>query len=71
VKTIAKQKGNCKGKDRLTEGRGLTDQQIAEVDAKMTAIQAMIPLGLSAVTDALEEEVRLLAGARYQRIVTS
>jgi transposase-like protein len=38
-----------------------------EVDAKVALIHALIPLGLQAVAEALEEEVVILAGERYQR----
>ncbi len=38
-----------------------------EVDSVVEVIQALIPLGLAAVEDALVGEVRRLAGARYQR----
>lgn len=38
-----------------------------EVDAKVALIQALIPLGLKAVAEALESEVVALAGKRYQR----
>ncbi len=39
----------------------------AEVDSRVELIQALIPLGLAAVEDALSWEVRRLAGERYQR----
>ena len=39
----------------------------AEVDATVALIQALIPLGLQAVGDALEAEVTALAGERYRR----
>ncbi|MFC1806027.1 hypothetical protein ACFL09_03510, partial [Planctomycetota bacterium] len=38
-----------------------------EVDAKIELIQALIPLGLMAVSQSLEAEVRALAGERYGR----
>jgi transposase-like protein len=37
------------------------------VDARVALIQALIPLGLRAVAEALEAEVEQLAGARYGR----
>ncbi len=38
-----------------------------EVESWVEVIQALIPLGLAAVEEALQGEVRQLAGARYQR----
>ena len=38
-----------------------------EIDAKVELIQALIPMGLDAVKDLLQEEVRSLAGGRYSR----
>ena len=38
-----------------------------EIDSTVTLIQALIPLGLLAVGEALEAEVIALAGARYRR----
>ena len=38
-----------------------------EIDSTVTLIQALIPLGLHAVGEALEAEVIALAGARYRR----
>lgn len=37
------------------------------IDSKVALIQALIPLGLQAVAEALEEEVTVLAGPRYRR----
>ena len=58
--TVAKPGGKCKG----IPG-GVADCET--VDAKVTLIQALIPLALQAVREALEAEVTALAGARYQR----
>jgi transposase-like protein len=38
-----------------------------EIDGRVELIQALIPLGLEAVKDLLQQEVRSLAGERYQR----
>ena len=38
-----------------------------EVDVRVALIQALIPLGLDAVNDLLQEEVNDLAGDRYSR----
>jgi len=48
--------------------RGLWEHSVArDVDARVALIQALIPLGLQAVAESLEEEVVRLAGARYSR----
>lgn len=39
----------------------------ADLDAKVAVIQALIPLGLQAVEEALRQEVAMLAGPRYAR----
>ena len=75
MKTIAKRGRNCKLKGPAPVGRtlpvrqmGLTDQEIADLDGRVAAIQALIPLGLAAVAETLEHEVGLLAGERYERL---
>ena len=57
-----RKKGNA---TRLVAGRdwGETDG----LSARVTAIQALIPLGLAAVAEALNDEVVALAGARHAR----
>ena len=47
--------------------RSWADFQIAEIDAKMELIRALIPLGLMAVCDTLEAEVEQLVGPPYSR----
>ena len=44
-----------------------TNDQLNELDARIELIQALIPLGLRAVQDSLEDEVNELAGKRYSR----
>lgn len=39
----------------------------ADLDAKVAVIQALIPLGLQVVEEALHQEVEMLAGPRYAR----
>jgi len=41
--------------------------QAAELDSRVELIQALIPLGLEAVNELLQQEVTALAGVRYQR----
>ncbi len=43
------------------------NDQVNELDARIELIQALIPLGLRAVQDSLEDEVNELAGKRYSR----
>ena len=44
-----------------------THDQLNELDARIELIQALIPLGLRAVQDSLEDEVNHLVGKRYNR----
>jgi len=55
-----------KVKDIGLRGLGETPE-VEHLDAKVALIQALIPVGLEAVQDLLEAEVRDLAGARHQR----
>lgn len=50
--------------DKRRDGRASTPE---EIDSTVALIQALIPLGLHAVGEALEAEVVALAGARYRR----
>ena len=50
--------------DKRHDGRASTPE---EIDSTVALIQALIPLGLHAVGEALEAEVVALAGARYRR----
>ena len=50
--------------DKRRDRRASTPE---EIDSTVTLIQALIPLGLHAVGEALEAEVIALAGARYRR----
>ena len=44
-----------------------TSAQVEAIDARVEAIQLLIPLGLEAVAEQLQQAVVELAGARYQR----
>jgi transposase-like protein len=46
---------------------GAAEAGLNTLEARVELIQALIPLGLAAVQDLLEQEVTALAGARYQR----
>lgn len=62
--------GKGKWKEKISEKRKRTLEmleRIKESDAmKIAVIQELIPLGLKAVQDALQEEVEALAGRRYE-----
>ncbi len=65
MKTIAKQERKCKLIVNQPAGSGSPGGE--RIDTKVAMIQALIPLGLAAVGEALEAEVKQLAGERYQR----
>ena len=60
-----------KWKEKVTEKRKKTEQMIKELETgknlKIEIIQALIPLGLLAVNEMLQQEVEKLAGKRYSR----
>jgi hypothetical protein len=43
------------------------EAELNALDGRVELIQALIPLGLEAVQELLQQEVAALAGARYQR----
>ena len=49
------------------DGEVKVDTDALELDARVAMIQALIPIGLEAVRDVLQHEVRELAGGRYDR----
>ena len=52
-----------RGKKEVEEALRMAE----EIDSRAEMIEALIPLGLEAVKDLLQKEVRSLAGERYQR----
>jgi transposase-like protein len=50
----------------ITETAYARSVQLPKMDARVELIQALIPLGLEAVNDVLQQEVTQLAGARYR-----
>ena len=52
-----------KGKQEVEEALRMAE----EIDRRVEVIQSLIPLGLEAVRDLLQQEVRYLAGGRYRR----
>jgi len=70
IGNVAKRRG--KGKVKITDKREaamkrIVDSYSEEFDVKMTVIQELIPLGLKAVADELQGEVRRLAGEKHSR----
>ncbi len=61
VRIGAKSKGGRKGPATEAQGDRL------EIDARAELIQALIPIGLEAVNELLQQEVVSLVGARYSR----
>jgi putative transposase len=57
---------NSKGKRRVREEFAASPQCV-DLDTRVEMIQTLIPLGLEAVRDVLQQEVTRLAGSRYQR----
>ena len=45
----------------------LLEEELGALDTRIALIQALIPLGLDAVAEELQEEVSRLAGDRYTR----
>ena len=68
MRTIAKR--GKKGK-QISNRRAVQiadSKEWGDINAKVALIQALIPLGLKAVAEALDGEVVALAGERYQRV---
>jgi len=63
VRIADKCKGGLKGPASLPEARA---ERLA-LDSRVELIQALIPLGLEAVNDLLQQEVTALVGERYSR----
>jgi transposase-like protein len=70
IGNVAKRRGKGKVKiavKREAAIRRIVDSYSEEFDVKMTVIQELIPLGLKAVADELQSEVRRLAGEKHSR----
>ncbi len=52
-------------KGKMEDGETL--RMAEQIDSRVELIQALIPLGLDAVNDLLQQEVMVLAGERYRR----
>lgn len=63
MKTIVERERNCNGILNQPVGSGSTG--VEGIDTKVTMVQALIPMGLAAVDEALEADVKQLAGERH------
>lgn len=70
IGNVTKKRGKAKVKisaKREAAMKRIVDSYSEEFDVKMTVIQELIPLGLKAVADELQSEVRRLAGEKHSR----
>ena len=70
IGNVSKKRGKAKVKisdKRKAAMKRIVDSYSEEFDVKMMVIQELIPLGLKAVADELQNEVRRLAGDKYSR----
>ena len=58
--------GRGKGRGRAGGSTGV-EGELGSLETRVAMIQALLPLGLKAVNEVLQEEVTQLAGARYSR----
>ncbi len=65
MKSVVRIRANRKGRRKDFDG-AVTGGR-AQIDARAELIQALIPIGLEAVNDLLQQEVVSLVGARYSR----
>ena len=49
------------------DGEVKVGSDVMDLETRLSVIQALIPLGLEAVADVLQQEVEQLAGVRYAR----
>ena len=66
-KSIVRIRGRGKGRRRAAKTSRGVEQELLGLDTRVAMIQALIPLGVKAVNEVLQEEVTQLAGARYRR----
>ena len=69
MRSVLRRVGKRKKSRRLGEVEVISREEYSDfdLDAKVEAIRALIPLGLMHVQETLEEEVTALAGERYVR----
>src|SRR3990172_1094144 len=66
-KSVVRIRGRGKGRRRAAKTSRGAEQELQGLDTRVAMIQALLPLGLKAVHDVLQEEVTQLAGVRYRR----
>ena len=59
--------GGGKEREGVDRRRAAVEAKIQTLNSRVELIQTLIPLGLEAVNDVLQQEVTALAGERYQR----
>ncbi len=67
VRNIVRVGRRGKGQERGDEREAGVERAIQKLDSRVELIQTLIPLGLEAVNDVLQQEVTALAGERYRR----
>jgi len=65
MKSVVRIGANRKGRGKQLDGAVTSDRP--QIDARAEMIQALIPIGLEAVNELLQQEVVSLVGARYSR----
>jgi putative transposase len=65
-RTVLQIKKNSKGQKRIHEAGEAIPRLMDDVDTRVSMIQALIPLGLKAVHEELQQAVAALAGKRHQ-----
>lgn len=66
MRKINKNQKNCN--KNIKKSNVLDNLSEEDIDIRLTLIQELIPIGLMAVNDVLQQEVTRLAGARYNRM---
>jgi len=66
MKIVEKQERKSNAKSRVESAMKIIEGGV-DLDNRLSLIQQMIPLGLMAVEEVLQSEVRELAGYRYHR----
>jgi putative transposase len=67
MRTMVRIAGKCKGQSKGQASLPEAGRELLGLDSRVELIQALIPLGLEAVNDLLQQEVTALVGERYSR----
>ena len=73
MRSVLRSVRKCKKCRRLGKVQVISREEYGEfdLDAKVEAIRALVPLGLMHVKESLDQEVMALAGERYARKTAS